>query len=241
MRYGRNLGYLLRVVLIVVPLLALWWTVLLDPLLATLRFSTELAFRVCLRGDPPAQVEIEAAGNWLFRVPVPASVARRDEIQRMFGRVSSAAPYVKVRSLWLEIPQRDPSLFLVTFPFFWAIVLAAGLTRRTLPALTAGSCLLMPAAVTLLTFSVVRAFIFETHLQISAFTEALLHAGDLASLNIIPYLAPVVLALLFDSDLRSLIFSPELAPASASSSTAPRLRGGRGGNRWHKAAAGRAT
>jgi hypothetical protein len=215
MRYRHHAGYLLRVVLVIAPLLALWWTLLLDPLLATLRLSSELVFRICMTADPPAQVIIEPGGNWLFRVPVPQAVARRDEIQRLFGRVSLAAPLVKVRSLRLEIPGRDPSLFLVTLPFFWAIVLAAGWTRRTLPALAAGSCLLVLLAVLLLAFTVVRAFVVNTHLQISAFSQALLDAGDMASLNVIPYLAPVVQALLLDSNLRARIFAPQAAPAIA--------------------------
>jgi hypothetical protein len=107
-----------------------------------------------------------------------------------------------------------------------------------LRSLAAGTCLLLPLAVMLLAYDVVRTFIFSTHLAISALTEALLHMGDMAALNVIPYLAPVLLALLVDSGLRSLIFSWEVLPAAPGD--APRLHPGRDRSRWPKPAARRA-
>ena len=216
---GRPVAYLARVFPIIAVLLALWWMIFLDPLLEGLRYSTEVAFRLCLPSETPAEIAMEPDGNWLFRVPVPSAVARRNDIQRLFGRVSPSAPAVKVRSLRLAIPGRDPSLFLVMLPFFWALVLASGFKRRTLPILAAGSCVLLLLAVLLLSFTVVRAFAINTHMQVSALLHAVFDAGDFASLNVIPYLTPVVLALLLDSGLRCSIFSsqppePETAPLS---------------------------
>jgi hypothetical protein len=52
MVYGLHLRSLRRVLLLLAALLALWWTLLLDPLLGALRFSTEIAFRVLLGANP---------------------------------------------------------------------------------------------------------------------------------------------------------------------------------------------
>lgn len=215
MRFGLHLRYFVRTLLLLVPIFAIWWTLLLDPALGALRLTTEGVFRVCLGANPPAEVAIEPAGNWFFRVPVPSAVARRDEIQRLFGRTSPTAPLVNVRSLRLEIPGRDPSLFLVSLPFFWAMTLATELSLRTLRALAAGTFLLLPLAVALLAFDVVRTFIVNTHLVISGFVEALLHASETAALNLIPYLAPMLLAFALHRGLRMLVFSWEVVPAAS--------------------------
>jgi hypothetical protein len=131
-------------------------------------------------------VSIDADGNWLMRVPVPTVVAHRDEIQRLFGRASAGSPYVNVRSLRLMIPGRDPSLFLVSLPFFWAIVMAAGWRRAVLRPLAAGSGLLLVLAVLLMSFDVVQTFITNTHLEVGAFGKSLLDSGNMAALNVLP-------------------------------------------------------
>lgn len=239
MRYRPHLRYLLRAVCLVAPLLALWWTVLLGPLLGALRFSTEMVFRACIPAGPSARVLIAPDGSWLFRIPVPQAIARRDEIQRLFGRVSPASPYVKVRSLKLAIPRTDASLFLVSLPFFWAIVSAAGWTRRTWRALAAGTGILLPAAVALMTFDVVRAFVVSTHLATGGFLASLLQSGDFIVRNVIPYLAPVPLALLLDANLRSLILSGRIAAESAALPAGRPVRAGSTASRWPKAASRR--
>lgn len=236
MRYGPHVRYLLRVMAWGSAMLALWWILLLGPLEATLRFSTELLFRACLWADPPAQMALDAEGRWTIRVPVPAAVARRDEIQQLFGRLSPDAPYVKVRSLRLEIPGRDSALFLATLPFFWALLLPGSGKGRNWRALAKGTVILLPVAVMLMSFDVVRTFILNTHLKISALVAWLLHAGDVAALDVIPYLAPVVLALALDEGLRSSIFSWGPSEPAAAVALPPRHRGSarRG---WNKAVA----
>lgn len=214
MQYGPHLRYLLRVLLLLAALLALWWTLLLGPLMATLRASTELVFRVCLPASPPARIEIQPNGDWHFQMPVPPAIARRDEIQRMFGRTSKDAPFVTVRSLKLEMPGGYPSLFTVAVPFFWAVVLAIRWTRRTARTLAAGTGILLVLAVILAVFEVVRVFLVSTGLlPAGGLASALVRAGDFAALNVIPYLAPVVLALLLDRDLQSMIFAGGTSPA----------------------------
>jgi hypothetical protein len=217
MQYGPHLRYLLRIFLLLAALLALWWTLLLTPLLGILRLSTELVFRVCLPASPPARVEIQPNGDWHFRVPIPAALARRDEIQRMFGRTSKDAPLVTVRSLQLQVAGGYPSLFTVSVPFFWALVLSIRWTRRTAKTLAAGTGILVVVSVLLAVFEVIRVFLESTHLLAAGgLSSALVHAGDFAALNVIPYLAPVVLALLLGRDLQSMIFGLGASPAVAS-------------------------
>jgi hypothetical protein len=113
----------------------------------------------------------------------------------------------------------------ISLPFFWAMVLGTELSLRTLRALVLGSCALVPIAVILLAFDVVREFVVNTHLAISAFGDWLLHAGDMAALNVIPYLAPVLLAFLLHEGLRTLVFFGDAANTAAS--PAPAVRRGR--------------
>lgn len=214
-RYGPHLRYLLRAFFFLAPLLALWWSLLLAPLLTAVSLCTQWIFRVCLPANPPAEVMIRAGGNWYFSVPVPQAIGRRDEIQRMFGRTSPAAPLVKVRSLKLEIPGGYPSLFTVTLPFFWAMVLASRWTRRIWRTLLIGSAALFLLAVPLTVFEVVKAFLLNTQLvSAESFSASVLRLADFAVLSFIPFLAPVVAAVALDRNLLSMIFPASSAVAA---------------------------
>ena len=213
-RYASHLRYLLRALLCLAPLLALWWTLLLPPLLAALRISTQSVFRVCLPANPPAEVAIKPGGNWYFSVPVPQFIARRDEIQRIFGRTSPTAPFVKVRSLKLEVPGGYVSLFTVTLPFFWAMVLASRWTRRMWRTLAIGTAALFILAVPMTVFEVVKAFLLNTGLvPPETFAGSFLRTADFAALSVIPFLAPIIAALVLDRNLSSAMFPVAPAPA----------------------------
>jgi len=160
------------------------------------------------------------------------AIGRREEIQQMFGRAFKDSLYVKVRSLQLEIPGSYPSLFTVALPFFWAMVLAIRWTRRTLRVLFTGTGVLLITAVLLTAFEVVRAFIVYTHLNLAGGFDTLLRDGDFAALNVIPYLAPVLLALYLDGDFREAIFFREPVSAVPTPAGTKGLGRGRGRHRW---------
>jgi len=240
MRYGPQTRYLFRNVFFLAPLLGLWWTLLLDPLLAGLRLSTEEVLRLFLRGHPPAEVVIAPDGNWLFRVPLPAAVARRGEIQRLFGQRPPDTPYVTVRSLRIQIPGRDPSVFVITLPFFWAVLLAQpSWSGRTLRALAGGTCLLLPFAVILMVFEVVRSFMINTHLAIPPLAATLLQAWDQIALTAVPFVTPVLLALWLDNGFRALVFSRQVASRQATPADADSALGRPRQRHWQKAARAR--
>src|SRR5262245_35652794 len=112
--------FLLRLCGALVAALGLWWMVLLGPMLAGLHWGTELAMK-CLPGDgSAAHATIQDDGSWVLQMPVPDWIGRLDSTQRIFGRVDSNAPPVKVRSLRVPVVSNYPTLFTVSLPFFWA-------------------------------------------------------------------------------------------------------------------------
>src|ERR1035438_7062150 len=129
MQQSPQLRYLLRVLVLLIVMLTVWW-VCLEPVLGTLRISTELAFRAIFPFSAATKVTIVPGGGWHFQVAVPQAVGRRDDIQKIFGRKSKSDPIVKVRSLQLDILPRHPTLFTVSLPFFWAMTLAGPWTRQ---------------------------------------------------------------------------------------------------------------
>ena len=105
--------------------LALWWMVMLDPLLGGLRIATETVLRLLPGDSTAAHASIGPDGDWMMQLPVPPAIGRLDATQRIFGRVSKDAPLMKVRSLKIPIARKYPILFTVSLPFFWALWVAA--------------------------------------------------------------------------------------------------------------------
>jgi hypothetical protein len=213
--------FLLRGSSLLLVMLALWWWVLLGPLLGGMRLSTGLVLRLLPGGSSAGSVTADAAGNWTLRVPMPASLSRRDPVQQAFGRAPSAPP-VKVRSLMLTIGGRIPTFFTLSFPLFWALVLAAPRTRRLWRVVSGGTALLaLLAQLSLLTYT---AFTIETnlHLVTSDWASTLWGAAEYLNVNVVSYLAPFMIALWLHGELRAQIFSWDVAtvPVPAAVTTA---------------------
>ena len=69
--------FLLRGSALLIGLLALWWFVLLDPMLSALQGGGDIASRLVFGGKSGEFMREDASRNWTFRVPkkitVPAS------------------------------------------------------------------------------------------------------------------------------------------------------------------------
>ena len=78
-------------------MLALWWLVLLNPLLAGLRLSAELTLRLLPGGSSVSHVTIGPGRNWTFQVPVPAAVANQERTQQMLGAAAAGSGRIKIR------------------------------------------------------------------------------------------------------------------------------------------------
>src|ERR1051326_7911843 len=207
--------FLVRASLLLIAMLALWGAVLLDPLRAALRVSTAVAIWLIPGDGSMADVSIQPNGDWSLRLPMPESIARQEPVQQMFGRTSKAAAPIKVRSLKLVIEGKYPVLFLAGLPFYWELILASGWTLRRGRLLLEGSGVLFALAVVSLVFYVIRAAIKNVHLVTGGAAGFLLDCGEYLVTNVVPYLAPLLLALYLDVDLRSLVFTHETAAEPA--------------------------
>jgi len=201
-----QLRYLLRASGLFILLLAAWWWLLLSPMLAGLRVSTRGVLWLLPGGQSASGVTDEPNGDWLLRVPLPQFLARQDAVQRAYGRAPGTAP-VNVRSFRLVIGDRVPTFFMLGFPLFWALVIAGPRSRRVWRVLAAGTALL--ALLAQLSLLVYAWYSIETTLRLvtSPTATALCNAVEYLNVNVVPYLAPLLLAAWLDTELRTQIFS----------------------------------
>jgi len=202
--------FLLRGLVLLPAMLALWWLLLLNPLLDILRVSAQLALRALPRAGALTQITAEAGGDWAIRMPLPSPL--ETAAQRMFA-VQRTQP-VKPRFLTLRLPRQAFIRFTMAMPLFWAIVLAAPLSRRTARAVAGGKALL--AGLALLEGALFLAYTIHQQIPLVASRAGvfLLSFSHYLNTDALPYLAAIVLAFWLHADLRSLVFSQRpTAPA----------------------------
>ena len=198
--------FLLRGSGLFILMLALWWWVLLSPMLGALRLSTSVALWMLPGGGSYSDVVVQPNGDWLLRVPLPEFLAKQDAVQRAYGRAPGAPP-VAVHSFRLTIADYVPRFFLLGFPLFWALVLAAPRTRRFWRVMAIGSGLL--AVLAQLSLLVYAGFSISATLRLmSAGLPAELFGGmEYLNVNVVPYVAPLLLAAWLHTELREQIFA----------------------------------
>ncbi|MGA9622995.1 MAG: hypothetical protein WBQ65_00885 [Bryobacteraceae bacterium] len=219
------LRFLLRALVLLALMLALWWLVLLNPLLAGLRLSAEWTLRLLPGGSSVSHVIIGPDRSWTFQVPAPAAVVNQEKTQQLLGAAAAGAGRIKIRSMKVEGTARYPILFTVSLPLFWAILLAAP-GRPRLWRMACGTAVL--AAVALLSIAVYAVRLVGGYFQLTTegFPGFLMDSAVYLATGVVPYLGPVLVALSLDGELRGLILSGgEAAPAAASAvPAAPRRR-----------------
>ena len=221
------LRFLLRALVLLALMLALWWLVLLNPLLAGLRLSAELTLRLLPGGNSVSHVTIGPDRNWTFQVPAPAAIVNQEKTQQMLGAAAAGSGRIKIRSMKVEGAARFPILFTVSLPLYWAILLAAPGWRRLLLRLSCGTAVL--AALALLSIAAYAIRLVGGYFQLTTdgLPGFLMDSAMYLAAGVVPYLAPVLVALSLDGELRGLILAGEAAPAAAlaaPASAVPRRR-----------------
>jgi hypothetical protein len=219
------LRFLLRALGLLALMLALWWLVLLNPLLAGLRLSAELTLRLLPGGSSVSHVTIGPGRNWTFQVPAPAAVVNQERTQRMLGAAAAGSGRIKIRSMKVEGTARYPILFTVSLPLFWAILLAAP-GRPRLLRMACGTVVLAIFALLSIAVYAVRLVGGYFQLTTEGFPGFLMDSAMYLAAGVVPYLGPVLVALSLDGELRGLILAGEAEPAAAASAVpaAPRRR-----------------
>ena len=206
-RTSPQLRFLLRGSLLVVVMLTVWWLLLLDPLLGTLRVSTGLALHLVPGNGSTAHATTDAFGNWVLQVPIPGFVQRSDAVQKMF---EPAVRPVRLPSLKLAVARDVPVLFSLVFPLFWAAALAGPFSRSTWKILLAGTAVVYLVSVgCIMLYSV---YMIDRNLAYTTgAANSVLNFVEYLNMYVVPYAAPLLIALALNADLRAQIFSSDLA------------------------------
>jgi len=190
--------FLIRASALLILFLTVWWFALQNPLLFALRSSFQLIGGLTYGGQI---VEENAAGQWTFRVPMEVSVPASAE--------TSAA---KVHSVIFDIPRPDVTTFTFSLPVLWAILLAApGIRLRPMLIGTAAMALL--ETVLLLFFVEISAWKVAgqlSHAQ-GEMSKWALRFGEYLVVMVIPYAAPLLVALWVHRSFRNRVFGLEPA------------------------------
>jgi hypothetical protein len=227
MRGTPLLRFILRLLGALAVALGLWWMALLGPMLSGMRWATEVAMR-CLPGDgSAAHATIQTDGDWMLQMPVPAWVGRLDSTQRVFGRVDSKAPPVRVRSLQVPLPGKYPSLFTVSLPFFWALWVAAPGKGNLLRGLLPGSIALVVIGVLSVVFEGIDTAATTLQLASTGVAAFLLKTTSFAVIDLVPHATPVLLALWLHDGLQELVFSGKVETPAPERPKAARAGRGR--------------
>jgi hypothetical protein len=209
------LRFLLRALAFLALMLVLWWLVLLNPLLAGLRLSAELTLRLLPGGSSVSHVTIGPDRNWTFQVPAPAAVVNQERTQQMLGAAAAGSGRIKIRSMKVEGAARYPILFTVSLPLYWAILLAGPGWRRRLPLrMACGTAVL--ALFSLLSIAVYAVRLVGGYFQLTTqgLPGFLTDSAMYLAVGVVPYLAPVLVALTLDEELRGLILAGDAEPAA---------------------------
>jgi len=204
-------------------MLALWWYVLLSPLLGGLQILTGLTLRLWPGAGSIARVTVDSSGDWIVRVP--ASVSRQGNLRQMFPSAGPGGEPVQVRSIQIGLPRRMPVFFTLSFPLFWATALAAPWVKRSWRVLLCGTGL--TAVLAMASFLFFAAYTIATYLHInpSGLAGGLLDAGEYLNTNVAPYVAPFLIAIWLHAELRAQIFFREPVEAAPTPQQTERRRG----------------
>lgn len=176
-----------------IALLTLWWLALRPPLLYVLRICEENTLSL-IHGQT-SQIAVADSGDWALRVPV-------EDVHEEEGKL------VRVHSIDFTIPVDDVALFTFSWPVFWALAVAAPDFKANWRALLIGTAALGVIEPLLLLIFIeidTRTVLTQWHPADKAGMAAWLREyGTYVNNNVMPFFAPIALAVAIHPGLRSL-------------------------------------
>jgi len=182
-----------------IGLLALWWFVLLSPLLILLRGSVEILGGLAFGVNSGRLVTETAAGDWSFKIPRELVIPNSPE---------HPGP-TKIQSIEFDLARTDAIAFTFSLPLYWAIALAAAPTRRGIRPMVWGTIVVaILETILLLVFVQIAASHIAANLSMSQshIEEWFLNFGNFLVLDVIPYIAPFLVTISLHRELRCQIF-----------------------------------
>ena len=179
--------FLLRGSALLLGLLTLWWFVLASPML------------YLLKGAAAAFMETDEhpSGDWTLRVPL-----------EMVLPATAQEPLARqVRSVDFDIPRGDAITFTFSLPLLWAILLAANCKPRPLLWGTIVMALIEVALLLVFAQITAREGVSQLAGTDDAVSRWMRHVGTYLTVNVLPYIAPFLVALTVHRELRHDVFS----------------------------------
>lgn len=200
-------GLLLRGSLLLTGMLIFWWLALQTPMLAMLRLSEDVSLRL-LGSDSEDPISVEPSGDWTFRVPVDAPQEAKPGPDRT----------TRIASIEFSMSRSDLVLFTFSLPVYCAIVLAVPISRSSLRALICGAGIVgLVEVLSMLGFIEISAHSVVAQMQTASASVG--HwpreFGNYLLTQVVPFAAPVLIALTSHRELRSRIFPSGLSEPAA--------------------------
>lgn len=195
-----QLRFLGRTVLIFLLMLALWWLLLLHPMLFLLRGAGNLLLTALPGADATYGIVLDANRDWAIRLPVSTALLKQYGSPSQF----SDGPML-YRGIRLTLPRRIPNILTVGLPLFWSVILAAPFNRRSLRILATGSAILAALAPPLLLICAVQMARTVLFPGSAGFAGYLIDLTAYLATAVIPCVVPVLLALCLHRQLRETI------------------------------------
>jgi hypothetical protein len=191
--------FLMRGSVLLILTLALWWWVLLGPLLFLMQGAGGFALSV-FHGGSGEVVTVTPEGDWNLVVPLEATVQNAPDHPGLS----------QIHSVEFTVPRSQMAGFTFSLPVFWAIVLAAPGMRTKLRTLGWGT-LTMAGVEILLLLVFVSVTAHQTAGQLAQqqgdFEKWLLRVGNYMVSGVVPYLAPFLMAIWLHPELRAEIMN----------------------------------
>lgn len=192
--------FLLRASAALLASSAVWWLVLVNPLLAGFRHAADFAGTILFGRAPCDLINETPSRDWNICVPVSDVVGNS-----------------RIHSIEFELARSGPTVFTFALPVFWALVFAGpdgGWLRR----LAGGTTL--TALVELLIFLLfLRTYVFALEAQSNATPNAVtkwfFDFSFYVELNAAPVAAPFLVALGIDAGLRNQVLGRKTLPREA--------------------------
>ena len=200
MRSSPQLRFLLWCALFSVATVSLWYFMLRKPLLDGLRLSADFALSLAGGSGADLRIAVDPNGEWSAPIPL-----RGGELPSWLSPyIPPGSPTPHVRALTVAVPKSTQSLLILTLPLYWAILLAAPRGAHLLRALALGTVLL--ALVAILSTMVTLGQAAEPYLWApGGWVAFVLEVAAYLAVNVVPFIAPLVIALALRPKLRELV------------------------------------
>ncbi len=204
-----RLQFVVRCAVLSVATVSFWYFTLLDPTLGALRISAGIMLRLAPRASADSRIAMDSQGNWSVRVPLA--------IDRVQGWVAQYAPAGGRRAMIdVTLSKSTQGLFVLALPLYWAILLAAPRRGHFWRATVLGTILL--ATVAIFSCSVTIGHRAAPYVWDPGGSVAfVLEVGAYLAQSVVPYIAPLAVAIALLPDVRALVFPWEEENGNATS------------------------